>query len=104
MAKSRANTRGETINAYEQKYEKLKKEVDSLCNENIILGGDWNATWDNSRVEKNLDTLNMVDIPSLIRSNTIIKMAETLRILNNRPVLHLLSRKTRIHLCTFGNK
>ena len=49
----------------------------SLCNENIILGGDWNATWDNSRVEKNLDTLNMVDIPSLIRSNTIIKMAET---------------------------
>ena len=85
-------------------YEKLKKEVDSLCNENIILGGDWNATWDNSRVEKNLDTLNMVDIPSLIRSNTIIKMAETLRILNNRPVLHLLSRKTRIHLCTFGNK
>ena len=52
----------------------------ALCNENIILGGDWNATWDNSRVEKNLDTLNMVDIPSLIRSNTIIKMAETLRL------------------------
>ena len=26
MAKSRANTRGETINAYEQKYEKLKKD------------------------------------------------------------------------------
>ena len=51
-----------------------------MGNNNVILGGDWNATWDNSRVRKNLDVINMADIPSYIRSNSILKMAYKLKL------------------------
>jgi len=45
-----------------------------LCNcncRNIILGGDWNCTWDVSPAEDNLDIINMNNIPSRQRSNKV---------------------------------
>ena len=61
-------------------YTTLTNTIISMGNNNVILGGDWNATWDNSRVGKNLDVINMADIPSYIRSNSILKMADTLNL------------------------
>ena len=45
-----------------------------------MLGGDRNATLDRSRVDKNLDVLNMVSLPSLDRSNAIHDIATTLNL------------------------
>ncbi len=61
-----ANT-NEGINMYNV----LRDDILKLKNSNIILGGDWNCVWGKSRVEENLDVLNMVNVPSLQRSNKI---------------------------------
>ena len=50
-------------------FDNLKLGIQSLCNKNIIIGGDWNATWDNSNVNLNIDTVNMINIPSRRRSD-----------------------------------
>jgi hypothetical protein len=65
-------------------YNRLQKDCIDLAGangvngRNIILGGDFNATWDSSRVNSNLDIVNMVEIPSRIRSNRIIELANEL--------------------------
>ena len=59
-------------------FESLKNECLELGNRQIILGGDFNATWDSSRVNSNIDVINMVDIPSRIRTNKIHEIAEEL--------------------------
>ncbi len=61
-------------------YDRLCTLMSSINNNNIILGGDWNATWDNSNVNINLDTLNMANIPSKKRSDKIINMAKDLKL------------------------
>jgi len=38
------------------------------------LGGDWNATFDISDAQHNLDTVNMQDIPSITRSRKILEI------------------------------
>jgi len=48
--------------------EELKLNIRELECGNIILGGDWNCTWDLSPSEINLDVVNMVNIPSRARS------------------------------------
>jgi hypothetical protein len=40
-----------------------------------VLGGDFNATWDDSRVNSNIDTINMLAIPSRVRTECIKEMA-----------------------------
>ena len=61
-------------------YDRLTNNITAMGNENVILGGDWNATWDNSRADKNLDVLNMTAIPSYIRSNAVLKMSGKLKL------------------------
>ena len=39
-------------------YDNLKKGITDLSNENIVIGGDWNATWDNSVANINIDIVN----------------------------------------------
>ena len=51
-----------------------------IGNSEIIIGGDWNATWDNSRIGKNLDIINMVSLPSLNRTNALRKLATNLNL------------------------
>ena len=61
-------------------YNRLKIEITTMGNSEIIISGDWNATWDNSRVGKNIDILNMTSLPSLIRTNLLLKMADSLNL------------------------
>jgi exonuclease III len=37
----------------------LKRMLTDMGSENIILGGDWNATWDSNPAETNIDTFFM---------------------------------------------
>ena len=52
-------------------YDNLKKGITDLRNENIVIGGDWNATWDNSVANINIDILNMANIPIKNRSDKL---------------------------------
>ena len=61
-------------------YARLTDSIKALKNDLVLLGGDWNATWDKSKPDKNLDTLNMIAIPSLQRSNAILRMADELNL------------------------
>jgi exonuclease III len=45
------------------------------CN-SIIVGGDWNATWDSSPPENNLDVIHMQNIPSRERSEHVKRIAD----------------------------
>jgi len=53
-----------------------------------ILGGDWNATWDISNAETNLDIVNMRSIPSLLRSQKIHELCNDLNLLEPFRTLH----------------
>ncbi len=69
-------------------FEMLDGELELLERAPTVLGGDWNATWDNSDVNLNMDVLNMANIPSRIRSNRIgalsrkFELTDPFRILN----------------------
>ncbi len=71
-------------------YEQLDRELDTTRGIPVILGGDWNATWDCSDANVNQDVFNMVSIPSRTRSEKIrnlcrkFKMIEPFRTLNPR--------------------
>jgi len=53
-----------------------------LCRFNcpVVVGGDWNATFDDSGVEHNLDVVNMRNIPSSRRSSKILEMCRDLEL------------------------
>ena len=63
-------------------FDNLKRGIQSLRNKNIIIGGDWNATWDNSNVNLNIDTVNMINIPSRRRSDKLRLICEELKLLD----------------------
>ena len=56
--------------------------IHGLSNSNIILGGDWNATWDNRPVEQNIDVINMREIPNRSRSNNILNLCRELNLVD----------------------
>ena len=74
-------------------YEQLQKGVLEMGCETIILGGDWNCTWDT-----NIDVLDMAAIPSKLRSEKFKKNVRNTQ--NHRSVPGSLSEQTRIHLHT----
>jgi hypothetical protein len=51
-----------------------------LNNRLIVIGGDWNTTVDGSPVRLNIDTLNMVDIPSKRRSKWLKETCDNLNL------------------------
>jgi exonuclease III len=57
-------------------YTRLRNACLKINNRNVILGGDFNATWDESRVNSNIDVVNMVDIPSRIRTVRLKEIAD----------------------------
>jgi exonuclease III len=54
----------------------LGKMIAELNNNSIVLGGDWNATWDSSPPESNIDVFFMRAIPSKVRSDLIKSIAD----------------------------
>jgi len=69
-------------------YDALERDLVNLKNEKIILGGDWNATYDRSDVNVNIDILNMVNIPSLRRSNRIHAICNNLSLIDPYRMLY----------------
>ena len=61
-------------------FDNLKHAINSIHNEHIILGGDWNTTWDNSLVQLNIDVINMANIPSKKKSDKLRVMCEELNL------------------------
>ena len=61
-------------------YNVLRNDILQLKNTKIILGGDWNCVWDRSAVDVNLDVINMVNVPSLQRSNKVHEMCTVLNL------------------------
>lgn len=59
-------------------YDNLKNAIESMNCPDIIISGDWNATWDNSNVDTNIDVLNMRDIPSKQRSDKLQQICNEL--------------------------
>jgi hypothetical protein len=61
-------------------FDNLSSDLSQLTNNElaetvIILGGDFNATWDTRNAEHNIDVINMAAIPSKFRSEKIHEMA-----------------------------
>jgi exonuclease III len=58
--------------------EEFFTDISQMCerfgNRNIILGGDWNTTYDGRSNKLNIDTINMADIPSRRRSKWLQNM------------------------------
>jgi exonuclease III len=69
-------------------YNELSANIETLNCEHIILGGDWNATWDPRPPNENLDVINMANIPSRTRSNAIRLMAQNRSLIDPFRMLH----------------
>jgi exonuclease III len=83
-----ANT-NEGINMYNV----LRDDILRLKNSNIILGGDWNCVWDRSRVEDNLDVLNMANVPSSQRSNKVHEICDVLSLTDPYRIFYPTTRE-----------
>jgi len=53
-----------------------------------IIGGDWNATFDTSNIETNLDVVNMRSIPSLRRSQKVHELCVDLDLVEPFRIVH----------------
>jgi exonuclease III len=74
-------------------FEDLEIGIQNLNCNSIILGGDWNCTWDPRPVEQNFDVINMVNIPSRQRSERLIRMANILNLTDPYRILHPIKRE-----------
>jgi exonuclease III len=56
------------------------RNIDNFLNRNkrlsVVLGGDWNTTWDNSLAEANINVLGMARTPNMINGGLLRDLAE----------------------------
>ena len=57
-------------------YNELNNKLAGLACETFVLGGDWNYTVNFRGIDSNIDVLNMVSIPSKLRSEKVNKICE----------------------------
>jgi len=66
--------------------------LDAVCerwkHHQIILGGDWNATYSDLPVERNPDLFSMRSLPSIARTNRILQLCESARLSDPYRCLH----------------
>ena len=67
---------GPNINENIYVYDSLVNALNNMNKNIIVLGGDWNCTWDSRGIEDNIDCLNMVSIPSRQRSEKVKNISE----------------------------
>ena len=74
-------------------FDNLKDCLNSFNNDNIIIGGDWNTTWDNSAVNLNIDVVNMVNIPSKRKSDKLRLICAELNLCDPYRIFHPTRRE-----------
>ena len=62
-------------------FNSLEQELQNFSDP-YIIGGDWNATLDFSRVNSNIDVINMQNIPSIRRSIAINQLCTSLQLID----------------------
>jgi hypothetical protein len=54
----------------------------------VVLGGDWNLTYDNRNLNENQDVHSMVNVPSIFRSNKLREICDTYNLVDPFRFLH----------------
>jgi len=71
----------------------LERDINAINNDQIIITGDWNCTWDSSGINTNTDVLNMHNIPSKRRSEKVNTIARQLHLTDPYRYLHPQKRE-----------
>jgi len=79
---------GPNINENIGVYEDLLEKLTIMQNNTIILGGDWNCTWDTRGVDLNIDCLNMAAIPSKRRSEKLKNLSAHFKLTEPYRAIH----------------
>jgi len=79
---------GPNTNENMEVYNNLSASIGNLNCNKIILGGDWNCTWDFSPVNENIDVLNMQNIPSRPRSIRLHEICEQFNLTDPFRIFH----------------
>jgi exonuclease III len=74
-------------------FTELESDLKSFGCGSVILGGDWNATWDPRDAADNIDTINMANIPSRIRTNAIQNLANSMLLMDPFRLLYPVKRE-----------
>jgi exonuclease III len=72
-------------------YANLERDITALRDHAgvpVVLGGDWNSTWDGRESNNNIDVINMVTIPSKFRTDKLNILANKLNITDPFRYLH----------------
>jgi exonuclease III len=62
-------------------YSDLERILRNAEKKSLVLGGDWNSTWDSGPPETNIDVLNMRSIPSRARTERVHRIANMFSLL-----------------------
>jgi exonuclease III len=73
-------------------FNQLRTNIPQLKNGPIIMGGDFNATFDTSPEEHNIDTINMQSIPSPVRSRKILEICNEFNLCDPFRVIYPLKK------------
>ena len=87
-----------------QFFVRLKRDLETLSgtvNTPIILGGDWNTTWDTSNLVNNIDTFQMSAVPNITNGRFLQEMCTELDI--SDPYRTLYPNKRDFTYQPFGN-
>jgi len=87
-----------------QFFHQLERAINQLRGNDdlpIIMGGDWNTTWDRNMVNENVDTFNMAAVPNPVNSQLLFNMCTNLRLTD--PYRILYPNKRDFSYQPFGN-
>jgi exonuclease III len=63
-------------------FNNVKSAIDAFSSDYVLIGGDWNTTYDSRNSRANIDILNNVNIPSLNRSIWLNRMSNDARLID----------------------
>jgi exonuclease III len=67
----------------------------------VVVGGDWNTTWDSSPINSNIDTLNMAGLPNPQNCLSLLRICEKLKLTDPYRILYPNDKDYTYH--PFGN-